>query len=101
LPFRQEIGKKILLDRCCSVRELREMNTTDADDMELINSQFDGLNLADESDINRISPQIQLLLSGLSSEKLQPLLLTICSASVLVSMLSKRSFLLLQTRKYL
>jgi hypothetical protein len=103
LPFRQEFGKKILLDRCCSVPELRgqEMNTNDADDMELINSQFDGLNLADESDINRVSPQIQLLLSGLSSEKLQPLLLTICSASVLVSMLSKRSYLLLQTRKYL
>ena len=64
-----------------------EQNCDSNDDTDDINFQFDGLSLADENDINRISPQIQLL-RDLPAEKLQPFLLANHSAYILESMLS-------------
>jgi hypothetical protein len=76
-----------------------EQNCDTNDDIDDINLRLDGLKLADENDINHISPQINL--RDLPAEQLQPLLLTSHSAFVLESMLRKRSYLPLQTRKYL
>jgi hypothetical protein len=79
-----------------------EQNCDTGDDLDDINSQLDGLSLTAENeiDLQHISPQIQFL-RDLSPKKLQPILLTFLSAYVLESMLSKRSYLPLQIRKYL
>jgi hypothetical protein len=76
-----------------------EQNCETDDDIDDINLRLDGLELADENDINHISPQINL--RDLPADQLQSLLLTYHSAYILESMLSKRSYLPLQTRKYL
>lgn len=76
------------------------MNLEQNCDIDDINLRLDGLELADENDINHISPQIKFL-RDLPAEKLQPLLLTNHAAYVIESMLRKNSYLPLQTRKYL